>query len=107
MRSTASRCGRALRRRGLRVVAVQSEEARLALPLAVVAAEGAEAGRALAGVVAADAVGWCVDRRRLHLEHADCTGHVVPGARPCALGTFSYLVTSTSYFCLSYPNRLL
>ena len=38
---------------------------------------------------------------------ADCTGHVVPGARPCALGTFSYLVTSTSYFRLSYPNRLL
>ena len=38
---------------------------------------------------------------------ANCTGHVVPGARPCALGTFSYLVTSTSYFCLSYPNRLL
>ena len=38
---------------------------------------------------------------------ADCTGHVVPGARPCALGTFSYLVTSRSYFCLSYPNRFL
>ena len=38
---------------------------------------------------------------------ADCTGHVVPGARPCALGTFSYLVSSTSYFRLSYPNRLL
>ena len=36
-----------------------------------------------------------------------CPGHVVPGARPCALGTFSYLVTSTSYFRLSYPNRLL
>ena len=36
---------------------------------------------------------------------ADCTGHVVPGARRCALGTFSYLVTSTSYFCLSYPSR--
>ena len=28
----------------------------------------------------------------------DCTGHVVPGARRCALGTFSYLVTSASYF---------
>ena len=40
-------------------------------------------------------------------EGADCTGHVVPGARPCALGTFSYLVTSRSYFCLSYPNRFL
>ena len=35
------------------------------------------------------------------------TGHVVPGARPCALGTFSYLVSSRSYFRLSYPNRLL
>ena len=26
----------------------------------------------------------------------DCTGHVVPGARRRALGTFSYLVTSKS-----------
>ena len=43
----------------------------------------------------------------LSLRPADCTGHVVPGARPCALGTFSYLVSSTSYFRLSYPNRLL
>ena len=41
------------------------------------------------------------------VANADCTGHVVPGARPCALGTFSYLVSSTSYFRLSYPNRLL
>ena len=46
-------------------------------------------------------------RPRPQLGHADCTGHVVPGARPCALGTFSYLVTSRSYFCLSYPNRFL
>ena len=41
------------------------------------------------------------------MRSADCTGHVVPGARPCALGTLSYLVSSTSYFRLSYPNRLL
>ena len=32
--------------------------------------------------------------RRLH--GTCCTGHVVPGARRCALGTFSYLVTSRS-----------
>ena len=44
---------------------------------------------------------------RLRPRRADCTGHVVPGARPCALGTFSYLVSSTSYFRLSYPNRFL
>ena len=41
------------------------------------------------------------------IDAADCMGHVVPGARPCALYTFSYLVTSRSYFCLSYPNRFL
>ena len=58
-----------------------------------------------AGLEAGDYFG---DKATNGADHnGDCTGHVVPGARRCALGTFSYLVTSTSYFCLSYPNRFL